>query len=520
MKTVVSAEEMRWCDATAIRSYGIPSLLLMENAGSSVAWFVEDSLGPVDEKQILVVCGKGNNGGDGYVAARHLLNQGAHVQVVLMGSPRELRGEAKTNFQILSKLQSADPKHLSILHYSQRLPKSIRPPDVIIDALLGTGFTGAVRPPMVNVIRWINEQHVPVVAVDIPSGVDASTGVVENIAVEASATVTFGALKIGLLCNQGQDHAGDVLVADIGIPRSVLQSSRLKTFLVETKDIRRKLPQRPSTAHKYSVGKVLVLAGARGYTGAAALTVMAALRSGAGAVMLGTPDAVYPILARKLTEAIIVPLPSTEEGTISAKALPIIREKLSWADVVAVGPGLSQQPDTLALVQHLILSNTGNMLVDADGLNALAQMGIAKMNKAPGNFILTPHVGEFSRLTHADSREVERDRVTAARELAEHTESTVVLKGGPTIVATSDGYAYLNSTGNPGMATVGSGDVLSGIIAGLWAQGAGEVGAATAGVFLHGLAGNLARNKVGERSIVAQDLIDFLPQAFAEVEQA
>lgn len=519
MQTVVSAEEMRWCDATAISAYGIPSLLLMENAGSAVAWFVEENFGPVEGKQILVACGKGNNGGDGYVAARHLLNQGASVQVILMASPRELRGDAKTNFQILTKLQKAEPSRLSIIQYSQRLPKSLRPPHIIIDALLGTGFSGAVRSPMSNLIAWINEQHVPIIAVDIPSGVNASTGVVENIAVEATATVTFGALKVGLLCHQGQDCAGDVLVADIGIPRLVLRSERLKTFFVETEDVRARLPRRPSTAHKYSVGKVFVLAGSRGFTGAAALTATAALRAGTGAVMLGTPQSVYPILAKKLTEAIVVPLPSTEAGTLSTDALTAIREKIEWADVVVVGPGLSQHPETQAVIQHLILDNRSRMLIDADGLNALAKMGIAKLRKTVGECILTPHTGEFSRLSGLSAETVERDRVNVARELAAKVDSPVVLKGGPTVTATADGCVYINSTGNPGMATVGSGDVLSGIISGLWAQGMEAGAAALAGVFLHGLAGNIARAKLGQRSLVAQDLIDFLPQAFDEVER-
>lgn len=520
MQTVVSAEEMRWCDATAINAYGIPSLLLMENAGSSVAWFVEDNFGPVEGKQILIACGKGNNGGDGYVAARHLLNQGASVQVVLMASPRELRGDAKTNFQILAKLQKAESSHLSIIEYSQRLPRSLRPPDIIIDALLGTGFSGAVRPPMSNLIAWINEQRVPVIAVDIPSGVDASTGVVESVAVEATATVTFGALKVGLLCNHGQDCAGDVLVADIGIPRKVLRSEKLRTLFVEMEDVRAKLPRRPSTAHKYSVGKVFVLAGSRGFTGAAALTAMAVLRSGAGAILLGTPQSVYPILAKKLTEAIVVPLPSTEAGTLSTDALSALREKLQWADVVVVGPGLSQHPETQAVIQHLLLDNRSKMLVDADGLNALAKMGIAKLRKNLGECILTPHSGEFARLSGVSSEAVERNRVNVARDFATKAGAVVVLKGGPTVTATAEGVVYINSTGNPGMATVGSGDVLSGIIAGLWAQGMEAGDAALAGVFLHGLAGNIARSKLGQRSLVAQDLIDFLPGAFNEVEQA
>jgi NAD(P)H-hydrate epimerase len=516
--TVVSADEMRWCDAATINSYGIPGLLLMENAGSGVARFVEDNFGPVERKNILVFCGKGNNGGDGFVAARHLVNQGAHVQVVLLASPKALKGDAKTNYDILAAIAEHTPG-LSLHQYGQRIPRTVRPPDLIIDALLGTGFSGAVRDPIANAISWMNDQDVPIVAADIPSGVDATTGCVENIAVDATATVTFGYLKTGLLINRGQDCAGDVHLADIGIPRAVTSFEKLKTFLVEQSDVRDSLPRRASTVHKYSVGKVLVLAGSKGYTGAAALTTMAALRSGAGAVMLATPDAVYPILARKLTESIVIPLPSTPDGTLSSEALPVIREKMKWADVVVVGPGLSLQSETEAVIQHLLLDNSGKMLVDADGLNALASLGLARLRRAKGDFILTPHTGEFSKLTGLRSESIDNNRIEVVRKAAAACSATVVLKGGPTVTANDKGSAWINSTGNPGMATVGSGDVLSGITAGLWAQGMEETDAAIAGVFLHGLSGNLVREKLGERSLVARDLIDFLPQALRQVER-
>ncbi len=518
MLTVVSADEMRWCDAAAINSYGIPGLLLMENAGSWVAWFVEEHFGPVEQKNILVFCGKGNNGGDGFVAARHLVNQGAHVQVVLLAPPKTLKGDARTNYDILAAI-AEDTPGITFHQYGQRIPKTVRPPDLIIDALLGTGFSGVVRDPIANAISWMNGQDVPIVAADIPSGVDATTGCVGNIAVNATATVTFGYLKTGLLCNRGQDCAGDIHLADIGIPRAVTSSGKLKTFLVEQNDVRDTLPQRSSTANKYGVGKVLVLAGSKGYTGAAALTTMAALRSGAGAVMLATPDAVYSLLARKLTESIVVPLPSTSDGTLSSEALPIIREKVKWADVVVLGPGLSRHSETDALIQHLLLDNSGRMLVDADGLNALASLGLGRLKKSKGDFILTPHTGEMARLTGLRSENIEDNRIDVARKTAAACAATVVLKGGPTVTADDKGNAWINSTGNAGMATVGSGDVLSGIIAGLWAQGMDEAGAAIAGVFLHGLAGNMVREKLGERSIVAQDLIDFLPQALQQVER-
>ncbi|MCI0706338.1 MAG: NAD(P)H-hydrate dehydratase [Ignavibacteriae bacterium] len=518
MQTVVSAEQMRWCDATTIKSYGVPSLILMENAGSSVAWFVEEHFGPLESRHVVILCGKGNNGGDGFVAARHLVNQGATVSVVTISNARELMGDAKTNFSILARIGKST-EQLTISQYSSKLLKSLHP-DIIIDALLGTGFSGAVRKPLTDAIQWMNESRVPVVAADIPSGVDATTGIVENIAVQASATVTFGLLKSGLFCNQGQDSAGDVLVADIGIPKSVSTSDKFQTFLIERSDVRSLLPRRPSTSHKYSVGKVLVIAGSKGYTGAAALAAMSALRAGAGAVMLATPESVYPVLARKLTEAIVAPFSSTPEGSLSTEALAPLREKIQWADVVVIGPGLSQHKETQRLVQQLVFDNKSKMLIDADALNALAGMGVSKLKKSKGSFLLTPHTGEFSRLSGMESKRIEQKRGDGvARDAATSWNATVVLKGGPTVTASSKGREYINSTSNPGMATVGSGDVLSGVISALWAQGMSDEDAAVAGVFVHGLSGDLACEKFGERSLVAQDLIDFLPAAFQEVER-
>ena len=520
MQTVVSADDMRWCDTTAMKTYGIPSVLLMENAGSSVAWFAEENFGPTRGRHIVVMCGKGNNGGDGFVAARHLVNQGAVVTVVLLANPRELKGDAKMNYGILTRIAKASPEQLRVTQYSSKVLQSVRHPDLLIDALLGTGFSGSVKKPIADAIRWMNESGVPVIAVDVPSGVDATSGLVGNIAVEASATVTFGLLKSGLFCNQGQDYAGDVLVADIGIPKAVTQSEKFTTSLLEQSDVHGLLPRRPSSAHKYSVGKVLVLAGSKGFTGAAALTAMAVLRSGAGAVALGVPDTIYPILARKLTEAIVFPLSSTSEGTLGLEALSDIQERMTWADVVVVGPGLSQHQETQALVQQLLSGNRGRMLVDADGLNALAEMGVSKIKTSKGSFLFTPHTGEFGRLAGLAASKVEEQRGNGvARKAAVSWRSTVVLKGGPTITATAGGKEFINSTGNAGMATAGSGDVLSGIIASLWAQGMSDADAAACGVFMHGLSGNLAREKYGERSLVAQDLIDFLPQAFQEIER-
>jgi NAD(P)H-hydrate epimerase len=508
---------MRWCDKTATRSFGIPSLFLMENAGRGSADSIARSFGPLSGLSVVIACGKGNNGGDGFVVARHILNQGAVVTVLLVAPPSQLKGDALLNFKILNAIQKQSPQQLSIKKIAGNILSRTRG-DLVVDALLGTGFSGSIRAPYAGVIDWMNKQKVPVVALDLPSGINGTTGEMTNKAVKAGRTVTMGAIKAGLLCNQGREHAGYVEVIDIGIPSSVYRSEHLQTFQMEAGDVREALPRRKKTAHKYSVGKVFVLAGSTGFTGAAALTASAALRSGAGAVVLGTPQTVYPILAKKLSETIVVPLPSTHEGSLSLAGRQPIEDRMRWADVTVIGPGLSQNAETMDLVVKLLSGGKGRILIDADGLNAVAAAGTRLLRNSKAEIIVTPHTGEFSRLAGVAASDTEVHRIERAREFSKTHRVAIVLKGAPTATADPEGTVVLNSTGNAGMATVGSGDVLSGIVAGLWAQGMGRMQAASSGVWLHGKSGDLAAAKLGERSIVAQDLIDYLPPAMQTVQ--
>ncbi len=520
MERVFSADEMRWCDDTAIRAFGIAGSLLMENAGRGVVEIIKHKFSPIGSKRALIFCGKGNNGGDGFVVTRLLAAAGMHVACIVLASPKELKGDAKTNFDILKQMQKKMPESISIKPFSAKVVQSGGKIDFIVDAIFGTGFSGSVIKPYCDAIEWINRQTAPVVAVDVPSGVNGTTGAIENLGVKACVTATFGSLKSGLLCSQGRELAGEVIVVDIGIPKKIFADARFKTWRIEISDVKSRLPVRSMHAHKYSVGKVFVLAGSSGLTGAAAMCSTAALKAGAGAVILGTPESVYPILAKKLTEVMVTPLPSTREGTLALPALDQIPEKLKWADVIVVGPGLSQNPETQKLIMQLLHTHSGKILVDADGLNAIATSGIAKLRNLDVQMILTPHVGECSRLTGTPPKEIEQQRIEVARSLARKIRATIVLKGVPTIAADKDGRGFLNSSGNPGMATAGSGDVLSGIIAGLWAQGMKTSEAAYAGVFLHGLAGDRAAEKLGARSLVANDLIDYLPSAINAIELA
>lgn len=510
MRPVLSADEMRTCDAAAVRDFGVPGLLMMENAGKGVAAECLSLCEP-GATAVVIFCGKGNNGGDGLVAARHLANHKVDVTVVLFDAPDAFKGDAKKNLDIVSRIRQKGDGNLTMVRYKPSLLSSLKP-TLIVDAMFGTGFSGSMPKAQSEAVQWINRQSCPVVAVDIPSGINGTDGTKGNLAVKASVTVTMGGLKLGLLCNDGRDHIGRLSVIDLGIPDLVFRQKRKNpTFMVEMSDVNAALPQRHESANKYTVGKVFVLAGSRGFTGAAALTATAVLRIGAGAAVLGTPESVYPILAKKLSEAIVVPLPSTENGSLSRAGMDVILERMEWADVTIMGPGLSRDPETQTLLQELVAKAGGNLLLDADALSAVSGNNLVHRSKT--KMILTPHTGECSRLTGMSSKEIERRRVDVARNFSRKEGVTLVLKGAPTATAAMDGSVYLNSTGNPGMATVGSGDVLSGIIGGLWAQGMPPESAAWSGAFVHGLAGNFAAEKVGQQSLVAGDLIEFLPRA-------
>jgi NAD(P)H-hydrate epimerase len=514
MELVATAGEMQLCDRTSITKFGIPSIVLMENAGRSVADVVEREFGSISGKQVYVLCGKGNNGGDGFVVARHLYNRGAKVKLFLMARGAQLSGDPKTNFRILLGIIREDSSSALQVVESADAPRLRRhpAPDIIVDALFGTGFSGAVRGEYEKAIRWMNESDAKVIAVDIPSGVNADNGRVENIAVAADATVTMGLRKIGLLVHPGRECSGSVHVVDIEIPKIVYQRSGIRTWYVQRTDVRRMLPRRPLDAHKHSVGKIFVLAGSRGLTGAAVMSCNSAMRAGAGAVVLGIPKSLLPIVSKKLTEVMPNPLEETEDQSVSRRAIPEINRFVSWSDLVVLGPGLGRNKETEEVILELIETIKNPLLIDADGLNALAiDPKIVKKRKA--ETILTPHTGELSRITKLPSDEIEENRVAVARSESKALNSYLVLKGAPTVVGTPSGDVFINSTGNPGMATAGAGDVLTGTIAALWGQHISAAEASVCGVYLHGLAGDLAKEKYGEMGLTATDIIEALPRA-------
>jgi NAD(P)H-hydrate epimerase len=516
MQVLVTADQMQQCDRSAIKTYGIPGILLMENAGRACVDELTDRYGSVDGRQVVVLCGKGNNGGDGFVIARHLLNRGARVHLALLCKKSDVKGDCRINLMVLLKMLKSRHAALTVQEISGSLSR-LPTPDIIIDAIFGTGFSGEVRGLHRRAISWINEQQKHTVAVDIPSGANATNGIVESVSVKADLTVTMGLAKVGHYVGACRDHAGEVVPVDIGIPRAVYGSIGVPTFRVHADDVKGMLPNRPLIAHKHSVGKVFVLAGSRSLTGAPVMCAYAAMRSGAGAVVLGVPRSIHGALVRKLTEVMITPLEETSEGTVAITALDAIKERVLWADVVVIGPGLSLNAETGRVVRTLVATTNKPIVLDADGLTAVAEeTSLLKKRKSPA--VLTPHAGELARLLAKPSTEIEVSRVDIARAAAGQLKSIVILKGSPTVTATPAGTVYMNSTGNPGMATAGSGDVLAGVIAALIGQGMRAEQAAYAGVFVHGLAGDRGTAQFGQRGVMAMDIADAVPGALALVE--
>jgi NAD(P)H-hydrate epimerase len=510
MLKILNAVSMHRVDALATQRYAIPSAILMENAGRSVVDVAASRLNGLEGKHILVVAGKGNNGGDGFVAARHAAHRGATVDVLVTADADALRGDALQAYEMLA---CADHPFMHLIPVSKFASVKKRSYDSIIDALFGTSFHGEIRGTLRSIVQWINRSSALVVAVDIPSGLDATTGMAAACTVKADVTVTMAALKPGILLGSGREYCGEVLVADIHIPEELILSVGDDIFAVEQQDIVEHLPVRPATAHKYSVGKVFALAGSRGFTGAALLTSRAAMKAGAGAVVLGVPATEFSIIARRTLEVMPISLDATADGTLALSAEKMISEKLRWADALVIGPGLGRNPETAALIRRVVLNTSIPILLDADGLNAFAGRTASLRKSKSRNIVLTPHAGEFARLLGLPVKEVEKNGLLLAKKFSKRHGIVLVLKGASTIIASPDGRVVVNTTGNPGMATAGAGDVLSGTIAALLSQGLDAAWAAIVGTYIHGRAGDLAMKALGERSVLASDILRQLPPA-------
>ena len=499
---ITSADEMRTIDRLTSERFGVPSLSLMEQAGTAVGDFALERW-PRAER-IVIVCGKGNNGGDGFVAANRLATAGKRARVLLLARSEEVRGDA-------AKMLPRAPAPLKQVSTASELQAPLREADLIIDAILGTGFRPPVQGLYRDAIQAINAAAAPVLAVDIPSGAeaDASTARNDENICRADAIVTFTAPRSAHIF--GQLTRGPIRVVSIGSPQEAIESE-LGLELITAADLTRLLAPRSVDSNKGLYGHVLVVGGSVGKSGAAAMAGMSALRAGAGLASVATARSVLPMVASVAPELMTEPLAETEAGTIAfgAELTSVMKGKT----VVALGPGISRQPSTAEFVRNIVRDCALPLVIDADGLNAFeGAADLLKGNSRP--LVLTPHPGEMSRLTGIATKQIQADRVNVAREFARKHRCVLVLKGYRSIVASPNGQIWVNPTGNPGMATGGTGDILTGMVAAMVAQHPQDLTRAVAcAVFLHGLAGDLACDNVGEQSLIATDLLTYLPDAF------
>ncbi len=511
---IVTAEEMREIDRVTIERYGVPSLTLMENAGSAVAEFIRERF--PHALRIAVICGKGNNGGDGFVAARHLHLAGKVVEVFLLANAKDLRGDAAEMFARLP-VPAVEARSEEQVH--AEFERSFAHADLLVDAVLGTGFKPPVTGLYAAAIQSMNAVGVPVVAVDLPSGADADSLHPQSgdTIARAAWTVTFTAPKPVHVFSDLIEKT--TVVVPIGTPPEAIQSD-LGLHVATTDNFAKFLGNRPLDSNKGMYGHALILAGSFGKSGAAAMAGMACLRAGAGLVSVATPKSVLTSVASYAAEIMTEPLAESEAGTVAKAALEHWDELTKKMTVLAIGPGLTQHPETVAFVREALRRTTIPVVIDADGLNALAD-NTEILTKLKARTIITPHPGEMARLCGTDIRTVQADRIRIAREFASSHNTIVVLKGYKTVIASPAGDTWINCTGNPGMATGGTGDVLTGITAGLLAQHPQEpLLCAIAAVYLHGVAGDVARRYMGEISLMATDLIHALPDAFRRAKKS
>lgn len=519
----LTADAMRAADRYTIDEYGLSGRTLMEVAGRGCTERIQDAYGPLRGDAVMVLCGKGNNGGDGLVVARHLATNGARVHVVLTSPPDALSEDAAHTLSLLRHLQAngAAGQRITVgrggdLDALSETANALRP-RLYVDALLGTGLTSDVREPVRSLVDWVNERTAPTVALDVPTGLHSDTGAVLGTAVRADRTVTMAAPKVGLRVGEGPPHAGPVDVVDIGIPPFVLDRAAAQPGCArQTTDaaVRAWWPPRRHDAYKYSVGTALVVGGAPQYTGAPALAARAAARSGAGYVQCACPETVQPTLAGRLSTVPTRALPADDAGLVPDAALTALAEALETADALVVGPGLGRAPGTEAFVRRLVVETSVPLVLDADGLNALADDMDAWAARREAPWVLTPHAGEFRRL--AGEAVDLTDRVRTAQAYARRWGATCVLKGAPSIVAGTEGTTLLGRTHTSALATAGSGDVLAGQCAGLLAQGLAPVPAATTALHVGGAAAERYAATHDPRSMTATDLIETLPRVAAE----
>jgi len=512
---VLNTQQMREADRQTIDDIGIPSVVLMENAGRQAVAAMEAAFDDLASSKVGVLCGRGNNGGDGFVVARTLAQRGIEAAVYLLGSVADVRGDARTHLEILGRVGVTVVEVTNAqeweLHFSE-----VSECDLIVDAIVGTGFHGPLTGLLETVVADVNGLGVPVVAIDLPTGVSADSHEVDGEAIEATMTVTLAAPKLPLILPPADAYGGDLVIADIGIPGAVLDELDGPWLELLTRERMRELvPARAGDSHKGDFGRVLVIAGSLGRTGAAHLAATGALRSGAGLVTIATPRSCLPILAAMAPEYMIEGLEETSSGAVDFGAVDRVLD--FKADVIAIGPGLGQDPSTAAFVQAVVERSGVPLVLDADALNAFTGDPERLLGRDGVDVIITPHPGEMARLLNLSIEQVQADRLDRARDFATAHRCHVVLKGHRTVIAGPEGRSFVNLTGNAGMATGGTGDLLTGMIAAWFAQILDAEAACKLAVYLHGTAGDLAEADEGEVALLPSDIAARLGDAVLEL---
>jgi hydroxyethylthiazole kinase-like uncharacterized protein yjeF len=498
-----TVSQMRQLDRKAIEEYGIAAELLMENAGQAVYFALLNEFG-VKGKRFVIFCGLGNNGGDGLVVARKIHSTGGAVKVYILGDPGRYQGAAKINWDIVSRLSI----EVQQIESAEEVKTAAAHCDCIVDAILGTGLTRDVAGLYRDVIELINRSGKTVFSVDIPSGVHGDTGKVMGLAVRADCTITFGLPKVGNMLFPGYDLGGKLYVSHISFPPSIYNADVLKVEVNPPVE----LPPRDKDGHKGDFGQALFIAGAAGYFGAPYFSALSFLKAGGGYSRLAAPRSIVPFIASKGSEIVFVPQAETDSGSIALQNKAALLELSERMDIVILGPGLSLDSETQQLARELTAEIERPLLVDGDGITAVCQ-DLSVVRERRAETVLTPHLGEMSRLTGTSVREIDDNKVDVLQRTAAELNATVVLKGAHSLIGYPDGRVFINTSGNPGMATAGSGDVLTGTIAAMFGLGLPLQAAVIQGVFVHGFAGDLAADDMGEDGITAQDILDYLPLA-------
>lgn len=509
---VLSPERMAKYDEYAINTWGIPSAVLMENAGRT-AYRLIKGLYLAGKRRIAIFCGRGNNGGDGFVIGRYAVRDGYRVRVFLLCKKGDLKGDAALNMRLYESLNG---EIIEVEDYNDTVKMGIRHADIIVDAIFGTGLSKAVEGKEKAVIEDINSSGKPVVSVDIPSGIDGRTGNPLGIAIKATHTFTFAYPKLGQLVYPGAYHTGRLTVIDISIPQSAEEFIGIDGYITDTAIIRGFMRQRMPWMHKGSFGHALVVAGSPGKTGAAHMASLAALKIGAGLVTLAIPSSLNSIMEMKLTEVMTYPVEDKGTGFFTSASYEQVKEFAEDKDVIIIGPGLSQNPETMEFVRNIYMDIDKPFVIDADGINAFIGH-IDKIKRAKNESVFTPHPGELGRLIEKTPKEINADRINIGRKFVEDTGVNLVLKGARTLIFSKNGGMYINPTGNQALAKGGSGDILTGFIGGLASQGYSLKEASILGTYLHGYIADSWVEKNSDMDLLACDLIDGLGSAIREI---